>query len=175
MSQLEKAVADLRHAYHQLTEGVVKDQSKFADGLIASKHRRRGSKMSQLQTATKYHIFGPGSQQDVADTIEDAMKKASRMVYMPLLRVGTYRRRLCEQRAVEWSYGFDVVRIEPIVEQVQHMGLWFTVMASFPDTDEGHIAGNHFMEEVEGAALLDIKAGRIYLVHTSDKGSKEAR
>jgi hypothetical protein len=25
----------LRHAYHQLTEGVVKDQAKFADGLIA--------------------------------------------------------------------------------------------------------------------------------------------
>ncbi len=35
MNQLEKAVADLRHAYHQLTEGVVKDQAKFADGLIA--------------------------------------------------------------------------------------------------------------------------------------------
>ncbi len=35
MNQLEKAVADLRHAYHQLTDGVVKDQAKFADGLIA--------------------------------------------------------------------------------------------------------------------------------------------
>jgi len=35
MNQIEKAVADLRHAYHQLTEGVVKDQAKFADGLIA--------------------------------------------------------------------------------------------------------------------------------------------
>jgi len=35
MNHLEKAVADLRDAYHQLTAGVVKDQAKFADGLIA--------------------------------------------------------------------------------------------------------------------------------------------
>ncbi len=59
--------------------------------------------MSQLPIATKYHIFGPGSQQDVADTIEDAMKKASRMVYMPLFQVGAYRTRRQQGKVVEWA------------------------------------------------------------------------
>lgn len=121
----------------------------------------------------KFHIFGPGTQQAVAESVDEALKKASRMVYMPIFRVGSYRLRLEEGKFVDWSYGFDTVRIEPITEQIEHMGRVFTVLAKYPDTEKGRELANAYMNNTEGAALLCIKDGIGYLAHVNDLGTEK--
>lgn len=39
-NEIRMALSQLRHAYAQLSAGVVKDQKQFADGLIAPQIRR---------------------------------------------------------------------------------------------------------------------------------------
>ena len=59
-------------------------------------------------------------------------------------------------------------------ELIAHAGRLFRVLAKFPDTDEGAAAANAHMEANDGAALLCIRAGVLYLAHRDDRGTEDA-
>lgn len=64
-----------------------------------------------------YQILGPGTLQDTADNIEDALKKGSRMIALPLFGVDALRKRLREGKNAIWGYGFDEVWVMPVATQ----------------------------------------------------------
>ncbi len=97
MNQLEKAVADLRHAYHQLTEGVVKDQSKFADGLIAPAIYR----IEQALEAQHHHPVSPELERE----IEQALTPEEPVAWISKTGHGTYFRETITPELVELEFG----------------------------------------------------------------------
>lgn len=54
----------------------------------------------------------------------------------------------------------------------RHMGLFFRVMETFPDNEEGTRDANEYMETHPGASVLAVENGRAILANTEDMGVK---
>lgn len=52
----------------------------------------------------------------------------------------------------------------------RHYGRDFTIVADYPDTDEGATKANAFMTETPETGLLAVDAGRIIIAALSDQG-----
>lgn len=56
---------------------------------------------------------------------------------------------------------------------IRHYGRIFTVLASYPDTDEGRAQANAFMTANPNASVLCVVGGTAYLADSSDQGQPD--
>jgi hypothetical protein len=71
-----------------------------------------------MSTPVTYQILGPGIQQDTANDIDEALKKGSRMLPIPIFQNANLRRRLEEGKRAIWGYGFDECWVIPSTDPI---------------------------------------------------------
>lgn len=66
------------------------------------------------------------------------------------------------------TYGLPGTHLEP--RCYLHLGLNFAIVAEFPDTAQGTIDANNFMEKFPNHGVLDVADGRVVIANMDDLG-----
>lgn len=69
-------------------------------------------------------------------------------------------------------FGPACVKLVDRPRTYRHYGRDFTIVADYPDTDEGAAKANAFMTENPGAGVLAVDGSRIIIAALNDKGTK---